>query len=526
MRFDYVVVGAGSSGCALAARLAEAGDARVALIEAGPAGGGLASRIPAAWSKLFKSRLDWDYATVPQSGLDGRRIYWPRGRMVGGCSAMNAQMYVRGAAADFDAWAAAGNTGWDFHGLLPYFRASEGNSRGADRFHGAEGPQRVCDPVEVNPLTRAFLTAGGQCGMPANPDFNGADLDGVGLVQVAQRAGVRSSAADYLAGRPRNLTVLTDALVLRVLMDGSRATGVAIRRGAGAEQRVEAAREVILSAGAVGSPQLLMLSGIGPGEELRRHGIPVRHELNGVGAGLEDHVVAPVWAATRGRDSLLAAESPASLLRYLLRRRGMLASNAAEAAAFLRSRPDLPAPDIELIFVPVLFQGQGLVKPDRHGVTIGVVALQPASRGRIRLSSADPAAKPLIDPAYLADARDLDTLRRGVGWALRLLAAPALAERVTALLGPTTPEPAAIDTHIRRHAHTVYHPVGTCRMGREVMSVVGPDLCVHGLAGLRVADASVMPRLMRGHPHAAALAIGERAAALVRAAGRAAELAA
>ena len=518
-QFDFVVIGSGPAGCAVAGRLAADGHYRVALIEAGPADGGMATRIPAAWVKLFKSKVDWDYTTQPQPGLDGRRIYWPRGRVLGGSSAINAQMYVRGATADFDGWAEAGNPGWDYASLLPHFRASERNSRGADRFHGGDGPLDVTNLPKLHPLTHAFLRAGTEIGLPANPDFNGEVLDGIGTTQVTHRNGARCSAADaYLSKRP-NLAVMTETLALRILLDGRRAVGVLVRQG-DVERPVLAAREVLLCGGTVNSPQLLMLSGIGPAAELQRHGIAVAHDLPGVGANLQDHIVVGVPASIRTRDSMLAAESPGNLLRYMLFRRGMLASNAAEAAAFVRSRPDLPAPDLELVFVPVLFQEEGLVKPTQHGLSIGVVALQPESRGSIRLAGSDPLAKPVIDPNYLGDARDLEVLRTGTQLALRLIAAPAMQSVVSAVLAPGDASTATVETHIRATAHTIYHPVGTCRMGPDRQSVVGPDLAVHGLSGLRVADASVMPRIVRGHTQAATMAIGERAAALVLAAAR------
>jgi choline dehydrogenase len=512
-QFDFVVIGAGSGGCAVAGRLAADSRHKVALIEAGPADGGMATRIPAAWVKLFKSKVDWDYTTEPQAGLNGRRIYWPRGRVVGGSSATNAQMYVRGAAVDFDGWAEAGNDGWDYASLLPHFRASESNSRCTDRFHGRDGPLNVTDLAELHPLTHAFLRAGQEIGLPTNPDFNGETLDGIGAAQLTQRNGARWSAADAYLGKRPNLAVMTETVALRILLDGHRAAGVLVRRG-NVERRVLAAREVLLCSGAINSPQLLMLSGIGPAAELRRHGIAVAHDLPGVGAHLQDHIVAGLLAGIRARDSMLVAESPRNLLRYMLFRRGMLASNAAEAAAFVRSRPDLPAPDLELVFVPVLFQEQGLVKPTQHGLTIGIVALQPESRGSIRLASADPLAKPIIDPNYLGDARDMGTLRTGMELALRLVAAPAMQSVVSTVLAPRDASAATIEDHIRSTAHTIYHPVGTCRMGPDRLSVVGSDLAVHGLRGLRIADASVMPRIVRGHTHAATVAIGERAAAL------------
>jgi choline dehydrogenase len=428
-------------------------------------------------------------------------------------------MYIRGVAADFDGWAAAGNRGWDYASLLPHFRAGECNSRGADHFHGADGALHISDPLEPHPLDDAFLRAGREIGLPANPDFNGERLDGVGRVQLTQRNGARCTAADsYLTKRP-NLALMTNTTALRLVMEGRRATGVMARRGE-SEQRVLARREVLLCGGAINSPQLLMLSGIGPAQDLQRFDIPVVHDLPGVGRHLHDHLVTGLWAGIRTNNSMLTAESIANLLRFLLFRRGVLTGNAAQTAAFVRSRPDLPAPDIELVFVPVLFQGQGLEKPKQHGLTIGIVGLQPESRGTIRLASNDPLAKPVIDPNYLNDPRDLEVLRTGTKIALKLIGTKAMQSVVSGVIDPTDTTDHGLDAHIRSKSHTIYHPVGTCRMGPDPLSVVGSDLAVHGLSGLRVVDASIMPRIIRGHPQAATIAIAERAAALVIAAER------
>lgn len=507
---DYVVVGAGSGGCAVAGRLADAGY-RVIVLEAGPARGGLNARIPAAWPKLFRSRRDWNYQTVPQPALDGRRIYWPRGRMVGGSSAMNAQIYIRGAAHDFDGWAAAGNEGWDYASVLATFKAAENNARGASRFHGTAGPLRVSDPVDPSPLSNAFLAACKNIGIAANTDFNGASMEGAGLAQLTQHRAARWSSADaYLHGNEQ-LQVVSDAHATSLLFSGTRVTGVAFEHHGRRAQAI-AGREVILAGGAINTPQLLLLSGIGPSSALRRVDIDVRHELPGVGANLHDHPITPVWASINTPTSLLAAESPRQLLRYLFARRGMLSSNLAEAAAFLRSHEALNAPDLEIMFVPVLFVDEGLRKPTRHGITLGVSVVTPESRGHVRLASADPLAPPLIDPAYLSTARDWEAMRRGYAMAHRLLTAPALARHVHERLCPDAPDRSGVDAYIRATTQTFYHPAGTCRMGRDAMAVVNPDLTVRGLEGLRIADASIMPRLVRGHPHAATVLIGERAA--------------
>jgi choline dehydrogenase len=496
---DYVIVGAGSAGCALANRLSEDPAARVLLLEAGPRGRAKEIRIPAAFSKLFKSKFDWGYETVPQEGLAGRRIYFPRGKVLGGSSAMNAMMWIPGDRADFDAWP----EGWDWEALGPYLRRLEG---------GACSITPLADP---NPMSRAFLEAVVEEGIAKESDLRPEGLEGAALVRVSQRKGLRCTAADnYLKparGRP-NLTVSTDSRVLRIEHEDRRATGVRYRRG-GEEATAQATREVILCAGAIGSPQLLMVSGIGPADHLRELGIEAVCDLP-VGQALQDHCLAVALFDAGGKESLYAAESPRQLLRLLLRRRGMLTSNVGEAAAFVRTRPDLAAPDLELIFAPVLYMEEGLVPPPSHGFSIGPVALQPRSRGSIRLGSPDPLEPPEIDPGFLRDQEDLRVLVEGVKLARSIARARPLGRWFSGERAPgadvKTDE--QIADAIRATAHTLYHPVGTCALGR----VVDAELRVPGVDGLRVADASVIPRLMRGHPHAATTMVAERAADLLR----------
>jgi choline dehydrogenase len=499
-RYDYVVVGAGSAGCALANRLSEDPETRVLLVEAGPRGRAKEIRIPAAFSKLFKSKFDWGYDTTPQAGLAGRSVYYPRGRVVGGSSAMNAMMWIPGDRADFDAWPA----GWRWDDLQPYLRRVE------------EEACSITPLADPNPMSEAFLRAAAEAGVAEAGDLRPEALDGAGLVRVTQRRGLRCTAADnYLkpARGRRNLDVLSDSQVLGIDLDGHRAVGVRYRRGS-EQAGARAAREVVLSAGAIGSPHLLMASGIGPAEHLREVGVPVAHDLPGVGEGLQDHCMAIALFNAGGAESLYAAESPKQLLRLLLRRRGMLTSNVGEAAAFLRTRQELPAPDLELIFAPVLYVEEGLVPPPSHGFSIASVCLQPRSRGSVRLRSADPLEAPAIDPGFLSDPEDARVLVEGTKLIRRIAGAGPLGrwfegERAP---GEEVQNEKDITDWIRSNAHTIYHPVATCAMGR----VVDPGLRVQGIEGLRVADASVIPQLVRGHTHAATTMVAERAADLIK----------
>ena len=522
MTYDYVIVGAGSAGCVLAARLTEDPRTRVLVVEAGGRDSNLAVRIPAAFSKLFKTSCDWNYTTVPQRHLDGRSLYWPRGKMLGGTSSMNAQMHVRGNRADYDEWATLGNAAWGYDEVLPYFRRLEHNERGPSPFRGTGGPLTVSDLRDPNPATSAFIEAAVEAGLERATDVNGERQDGVDYTQVTQRRGTRASAASaYLRparGRP-NLTVVTAAHATRILFDGRRAVGVEYSRAA-AITTARANREVIVAGGAINSPQLLMLSGIGPADHLRRLGIDVRHDLPGVGQCLQDHLVCGVIVRARSATTLVAAESVPNLLRFLVRRRGMLTSNIAEACGFFRVPPSAPAPNLELLFAPVPFIDHGLTRPTEHGLSIGVVLLRPRSAGSITLKSATPFDAPLIDPQYLSDpgGEDLGLLVEGMKRAWRVLRSPALAAQAGEPMIPDR-EPrtdAELEAFIRQRAETLYHPVGTCRMGVDDMAVVDPTLRVHGLEALRVVDASVMPTIIRGHTNSPTIMIAERAADLIR----------
>lgn len=515
--YHYVVVGAGSAGCALAARLSEDPSTRVLVLEAGPADDPREVAIPAAFSKLFKTELDWAYHTVPQRHLDDRVLYWPRGRMLGGSSSLNAMMWVRGVPLDYDQW---GIEGWRYADLLPTFRRMEDAEREGGEHTGRGGPIVVAEQRHPSTATRIFLEAAVNAGFRPNPNPNAGDNEGVSLTQVTQRRGKRCSAATaYLrpAMRRPNLVVETGARVARVVVEGGGATGVTYL-GSGEIRTARAEAEVILAGGAVNSPQLLMLSGIGPADHLRRHGIEVVADLPGVGSNLFDHLACGYIVSTTRTDSLAAAETLGQLARYLLTRKGMLTSNVGEAHAFFKSDPRLPACDLELIFAPVQFLDHGLTPPEGHGYTIGVILLQPRSSGRIGLASDDPLAPPLIDPRYLSEPEDVETLRTGMARARDVLHTSPLAEAIDR---PVRPDrwPATVeelDDQIRRWSETIYHPVGTCRMGTDDLAVVGPDLRVRGVEGLRVADASVMPYPNRGHTNAPAIMIGERAADLIR----------
>ena len=499
-RFDYVIVGAGSAGCALANRLSEDPAATVLLLEAGPRDRAKEIRIPAAFSKLFKTKFDWGYETVPQDGLDGRRIYFPRGKVLGGSSAMNAMMWIPGDRADFDSWP----EGWRWEDLQPYLRRVE------------EEACSITPLADPNPMSQAFLESVEEAQVVRRGDLRPESLEGAGFVRVTQRRGLRCSAADnYLkpAKRRRNLTVLTDSQATGVVLDGSRATGVRYRRG-GREEEAQAAREVILAAGAIGSPQLLMLSGVGPADHLGDRGVQVVHDLSEVGQGLQDHPMAISLFDASGKDSLYAAESPKQLLRLLLRRRGMLTSNIGEAAAFVKTDGGGAAPDLELIFGPVLYVEEGLVPPPAHGFSIASICLQPRSRGSVRLRSADPGEAPDIDPGFLRDRADLEVIRAGVELARKIAAATPLGRWYAGQRAPADALQSddEIAGWIRANAHTIYHPVATCALGR----VVDTDLRVRGLERIRVADASVIPQLVRGHTHAATTMIAERGADLIR----------
>jgi choline dehydrogenase len=518
--FDVVVVGAGSAGCALAGRLTEDPTLRVLLLEAGGSDKVLEVQVPAGLYKNFRTRLDWNYTTEPQPGLGDRKLFWPRGKLLGGSSSINAMIYMRGAGADYDEWAElTGDKAWSYDHVLPLFRRMEDNARGADRFHGVGGPLRVEDLRSPHPWTRAVVQSAVAAGYPRNDDFNGPALEGVGQYQVTQKRGRRWSSADaYLhpAERRPNLTVRTGALTTRVLVSGGRATGVEYRSG-GRVHTVRATREVVLSGGAVNSPQLLMLSGIGPADHLREVGVDVVHDLPGVGGGLQDHPLVPVvWNVRSGR-SLIRAESPSGYAQWFGARRGPLTSNLAEAGLFTRSAPELPEPDLQMHFLPVKFWKQAEVDPDVDAFTAAVVLVHVHSRGSVRLRSADPTWSPAIDAGYLTDERDLDALVRGVEKARDIAGAGPLASVLADEWSPggTVRGREALRASVRDTLESLYHPVSSCRMGTDDEAVVDSQMRVRGIEGLRVVDASVMPTLVRGNTNAPTMMLAERAADLI-----------
>jgi choline dehydrogenase-like flavoprotein len=523
--YDYVIVGAGSAGCVLANRLSADPSVTVLLLEAGGPDTSPFIHTPALLGLLPDGPHDWRYRTVPQLHCNMRRLAWPRGRTLGGSSSINYMIYIRGHAADYDHWAALGNKGWSYADVLPFFRKSEHNERLEDGFHGRGGPLNVADHRFRHPLSEMFVAAAQATGVPLNPDFNGASQDGCGFYQVTQKDGVRwSSASAFLRpALPRpNLTVITGALACRVRFEGRRAAGVEyVQRGQSA--RADATREILLSGGSINSPQLLMLSGVGPADHLRQVGIEVVADLPGVGLNLQDHlgtfvrneVTAPISLYGATPEQLAAVQA-----EYETTRQGLFTSNIAEAGAFLRTKGRSGPPNLQGFFLPYCLTESPIeaFQPYCHGISYAFYVNRPASRGRITLGSADPLDQPLIDPAYLSDPADLPQFVAGIRTVREIFRAKPLADLVGRELGPgaEAESDADIAAYVRdRASGTIFHPVGTCKMGTDELAVVDPSLRVRDLEGLRVVDASVMPTLIGGNTNAPTIMIAEKAAAMI-----------
>ena len=511
--YDYVIVGAGSAGCALAARLTEDPTLRVALIEAGAADTADEIHIPAAFGSLFKSEWDWDLDSEPEPELGGRRAYLPRGKMLGGCSSMNAMIYIRGNRADYDQWAADGAEGWGYDDVLPYFMRAEDNARGASELHGAGGPLTVSESRSMNPLCDAWVDAAVEAGFTHNEDFNGPEQLGVGRFQLTQRNGMRcSTAVAYLhpaMDRP-NLTVLTGTQTTRVLFDGSRAVGVEVIRGGDLEE-VRAEREVVLSAGAYGSAHLLLLSGVGPAAQLEAFGIPLVADLP-VGERLQDHYMVMLNYLT-DRETLMTAASAENVELLQTEGRGPLTSNIGEAGGFFETREGLDGPDVQFHSTPCFFAEEGLGAQTAQGFAAGPCVLKPTSSGSVTLRSPNPLVPPRILHNYLGSEEDRASIVAGLRTALEIAAQPAMKQVITGdHVVPTGSSDEELLDFARRVGQTLYHPTSSCSIGH----VVDSALRVVGVESLRVADASVMPTVVRGNTNAPSIMIGEKAADLIR----------
>ena len=520
--YDYIIIGAGSAGCVLAARLSEDPDTRVLLLEAGGKDTNFMIHMPAGVGSLISGDAEnWAYYTEPQQHLDGRKLFWPRGKVLGGSSSINGMIYIRGHARDYDLWQQMGLPGWSFADVLPYFRRSEGNAHRDDDFHGSSGPLGVTDPPETNVLFDAFIEAGRQAGYPVTDDFNGPQQEGVGPYQHTIKGGKRSSTATAFlkpAMARANLTVITEALTSRIVVEGGRATGVEFVKEGRAE-RIHARAEVLLSGGAVNSPQVLQLSGIGAGDDLRAHGIDVVADLPGVGQNLQDHLDCTVLFECSQPITLhKMVSNPARMLlagmQYTFFKSGVATSNGLEAGGFLKTRPELDLPDVQIHFLAAMMRDHGRLKSDRHGFTVHVCQLRPESRGYVGLRSADPADPALIQPNYLEAEKDRKVLRDATRMARDIIGQSAMDPYRGPEFWPGEryQSDAEIDGWIRETAETIYHPVGTAKMGHDSLSVVDERCRVHGIEGLRVVDASVMPTLIGGNTNAPTIMIAEKIA--------------
>jgi choline dehydrogenase-like flavoprotein len=524
--FDYVVIGAGSAGSVLANRLSTDGVTKVCLLEAGKPDNSVMINVPIGIVGLLSTKTyNWYFNTEPQANLNGRKLYWPRGKTLGGSSSMNAMIYMRGVPADYDEWESLGAPGWGWNSLFPIFKQLENNERGSSEFHGNGGELNVADLRNPNPLADLFVQAAAEAGLNTNNDFNGAVQEGAGMYQVTQKNGRRFSAAraflDAAKTRP-NLTILTGAHVTKILLEGKRATGVEVKTGEGL-QRITATREVILSGGAINSPQLLLLSGIGPRAELAKAGIEQIHELPGVGQNLQDHLDATIIIKDKTKRAVGVGPGSAitifkAFLEYRKSGSGMLASNAAESGGFARLTPESTRPEIQFHFLPTMLRDHGRKLTPGYGMTLHCCQLRPKSRGYIGLKSNDPFADPLIQPNYLSHDDDLAELLAGYKLGRRIMNTPLMKQAAGGIEvdpGPSRTTDAQLIEYIRNNAETIYHPVGTCKMGSDDQAVVDDRLRVHGISNLRVVDASIMPRVIGGNTNAPAMVIGEKAARMI-----------
>ena len=524
--FDYIVIGAGAAGCAVANRLSEDPKIRVAILEAGGPDSSPLIHMPAGFTKLVGEKVNWGFSTVPQKHVNDREMHYPQGRTLGGSTSINAMIYIRGHRLDYDEWHDLGNNGWDYDGVLPYFKKAENNERFVDDFHGTGGPVNVADQVQYNPLTRAFVRAAQEAGIAYTPDHNGAQQEGVSYYQVTQRNVRRESAATaYLHAfkARKNLTVIPHAWVSQLIIENKRAVGVEYLKKKKEKVILRVNSEVILSGGAVNSPKVLLLSGIGPAEELKTIGIPVVHDLPGVGKNFQDHMDVYIAAECSQPISYNGEDRWDRAIRhgiqYLLYKTGPVTACVAEAGCFIRSSREVRSPDIQIHCLPAYVIDHGRKRIKGHGITINTCNLRPKSIGSVKLKTINPLDSPAIDPNFLDDPYDWKISMEGLKWGRKILSSPAFKPFIKQELMPGEDKKSdtEIRDYIRSWSKTDYHPVGSCKMGDDAMAVVDTQLRVHGIEGLRVIDASIMPTLISGNTQAPSTMIGEKGAAIIKA---------